>query len=150
MHIELKKEYTINTNIDKVWDLFRDLEQITGCIPNIEDVKINGTKFRAKIRPPFSFIKGKFKVESEMYEVEDKRLRISMKGSSIGSSFELMLMILLTDNTKIHADIVAETYGLLKTIPKSLIQKIVESIEEPMLKCMKEKLEHLDSPNNFI
>jgi carbon monoxide dehydrogenase subunit G len=142
VHIELKKEYVIDASIDEVWNLFTDLNSITECIPNLEDIKIEGMRFRAKVKPPFSFIKGKFKVESEIEEIKDKSLKISMKGSSIGSSFELTLTILLANNTNVYVDIVAETRGLLKTIPKSLIQKIVEGVEEPMLRCMKEHLEH--------
>ncbi|GIU70600.1 MAG: hypothetical protein KatS3mg003_0079 [Candidatus Nitrosocaldaceae archaeon] len=141
MHIELKKEYEINADIDDVWQFFNDINKITSCIPNLEDVEIEKNGFKAKIKPPFSFIKGKFRIESEINEIKDNTMKITMKGSSIGSSFYMLFNITFSDNTKIEITVTAETYGLLKTIPKSLIHKIVEDIETPMLKCIKGRLE---------
>ena len=140
MHIELKKEYFIDAGIDDVWHAFTDINNITDCIPNIEDLEIEGNRFKAKVKPSFAFIKGKFKIESEIIEMIDKSLKIGMKGSSIGSSFELILTIQFSDNTRMDVHVSADTHGLLRSIPGSLVQKIVESIEEPMLRCMKEKI----------
>lgn len=143
--IELKKEYVIDSDIESVWNFLNDIKQVTGCIPNLENLQIDTpTKFRGKIKPSFSFIKGKFKIESEVKGSRKKEsLAIIVKGSSIGASFEITMDMSLSSvsGTKIQIDARIETSGLLKTLPKSLIQKVAEDIEAPMLGCIKEKLE---------
>jgi len=143
--IELKKEYVIDSDIESVWNFLNDIKQVTGCIPNLENLQIDTpTKFRGKIKPPFSFIKGKFKIESEVKGSKEKEsLTIIVKGSSIGASFEITMYISISSvsGTKIQIGVKIETTGLLKTLPKSLIQKVAEDIEAPMLRCIKEKLE---------
>jgi carbon monoxide dehydrogenase subunit G len=141
--IELQKEYAINADIGKVWDFLTDLNQVTGCIPNLESLQIETpTKFRGKIRPPFSFVKGWLGIESEVQGLREREsLTVSLKGSSIGASFQCTLQITFSAGTKIQIHARVETFGLLKTIPKSLIYKAVEEIETPVLKCIKAKLE---------
>lgn len=145
MIIELKKEYVINSELENVWNLLTNLKEVTSCIPWLENLQIETpTKFRGKIKPPFSFIKGRFNIESEVKESKEKEgLTIAVGGSSIGASFKGTMSITLssTDGTKIEMNVRVETFGLLKTLPKSLIHKVVEDIETPMLKCIKEKLE---------
>ncbi len=143
--IELSKEYVINADVKKVWGFLTDLQQLTGCIPNLENVQIESpTKFKGKIKPPFSFIKGKLGIESEIVKFNGTDgFTATMKGSSIGASFQgtVNIAVLAAEGTKIQIGARVETYGLLKTIPKSLIYKVVEDVETPMLRCIKEKLE---------
>jgi carbon monoxide dehydrogenase subunit G len=70
-------------------------------------------------------------------------LTIGVRGSSIGASLEITMDIIISAaaGTKIQINARIETFGLLKTLPKSLIYKVVEDIETPILKCIKEKLE---------
>lgn len=143
--IEMRKEYVINSSVEKVWNFLTDLQQVTSCIPSLENVKIETpTRFKAKVKPPFSFIKGRFNVESEVKDRrEGESLTIGVRGSSIGASFEITMAIAISSisGTRMQVEVRAETFGLLKTIPKSLIYRVVEGIEAPMLKCIKERLE---------
>lgn len=145
MVIELKKEYVINSDVESVWNLLTNLKEVTSCIPNLENLEIETpTRFRAKIKPPFSFVKGRLKVESELKEFREKEsLTIAVRGSSIGASFEATMGITISniEGTRIQIDVRVETFGLLKTLPKSLIYKVIEDIETPMLTCIKGKLE---------
>ena len=146
MLIELKKEYVINSGIENVWNFLTNLQQITSCISNLENLQIETpTRFKGKVKPPFSFVKGKFNIESEVQELDEKNcLMIATRGSSIGSSFQCTIRIttiLSVNGTKIQLDARVETFGLLKTIPKSLIYKAIDDIEIPVLRCIKEKLE---------
>ncbi|MFQ5941397.1 MAG: CoxG family protein [Nitrososphaerales archaeon] len=145
MLIEVKKEYVINSDVEKVWNFLTDLKEVTSCMPRLEKLQIETpTKFRGKIKPPFSFVKGRFKIESEIKQFREKEsLTIGVRGSSIGSSFKITMGITISpmDGTKIQIDAKVETFGLLKPLPKSLIHKGIEDIETPMLSCIKEKLE---------
>jgi carbon monoxide dehydrogenase subunit G len=140
-----KKEYVINSEIENVWSFMTDIKMITGCMPYLEDLQIESpTKFTGKIKPPFSFIRGKFGINSEIEELKKKEnLKITVKGKAIGSSFEITMHVAFfpVDGTKIQLDVEVKTSGLLKPIPKSLKFKAVEDIEKLMLSSIKEKLE---------
>lgn len=126
-----------------------DIERVTYCIPYFEDLHIeSASKFTGKVKPPFSFMRGNFKIISEIQQItEKKRLKVIVKGSSIGSSFEIIMQIeiLSIEGTKLQLDIQVKTSGLLKPLPKSLIFKVVEDIEKIMLFNIKEKLEETSS-----
>lgn len=145
MELLFKKEYTINSEIEKVWDFLTNIEMVTDCIPHLEDLHIvSSSTFTGKVKPPFSFIRGNFKINSEIEKIKEKEhLKITVKGSSIGSSFEIIMRVdmLPVDGTKLQLDIKVKTFGLLKPIPKSLIFKGVEDIEKLMLKNIKDILE---------
>jgi carbon monoxide dehydrogenase subunit G len=141
--MEIKKEYTISAVADKVLNFLTDLKQVTGCIPNLESLEIEtSTKFKGKIKPPFSFVKGRLSIESELVQSSGKDgFTATVKGSSIGASFQGTMHVTVSEGTRIRIDAKVETFGLLRTIPKSLIYKVVEDIETPMLRCIQEKLE---------
>ncbi|MFQ5929870.1 MAG: CoxG family protein [Acidobacteriota bacterium] len=145
MVIEFKKEYVIKSDLESVWNFLTNLQEVASCIPNLENLRIETpTKFRGKIKPPFSFIKGKFNIESEVKEFKEREsLTVSVRGSSIGASFEVAMSMSISSmaGIRIQIDTKVETFGLLKTLPKSLIHKVVEDVEAPVLKCVKEKLE---------
>ncbi|MFQ5970252.1 MAG: CoxG family protein [Nitrososphaerales archaeon] len=145
MLIEIKKEHVINSEVENVWSFLTNLKEVTSCIPGLQNLQIETpTKFRGKIKPQFSFVKGKFNIESEVKVFREKEiLTIAVRGSSIGASFEITMDITLSAiaGTKIQTDVRLETFGLLKALPRSLIHQVVEDIATPMLSCIKEKLE---------
>ncbi len=141
MHIKIKREYNINAKLESVFNLFVDPKVISQCVPNLEEIKIEDNGFKGKIKPPFTFIKGKFNIETFISQVKDKDfINIDIKGRSIGSSFIIKIILSFTNNTLILADIDAEVTGLLKAIPSSLINKVIEDTETHMINCLKSKL----------
>jgi carbon monoxide dehydrogenase subunit G len=142
--LKLSKEYEFNSSIDDTWRLLTDLSKVTRCIPNIEDVKIEDYGFKASVKPPFSFIRGRFKIESKIKELREKEfILVYVKGSSIGAGFEISMSItisMLEGITRLKADIIIDTHGLLKTVPNSLVYKVVDDIEGYTIKCIKEQL----------
>lgn len=142
MQMEIRKEYTISAGADRVLGFLTDLKQVTSCIPNLESAEIaSPTKFRGKIKPPFSFVKGRLTIESELVQSGKDRFAATVKGSSIGASFLATLNITVAEGATVRIDARVETFGLLRTIPKSIIYKAVEDIETPMLQCIREKVE---------
>jgi carbon monoxide dehydrogenase subunit G len=143
--MEINKQYMISAGADKVLSFLTDLKQVTSCIPNLENLQIETpTSFKGKIKPPFSFVKGRLNIESELLRQSSEKdgfFVATVKGSSIGASFQGTMQVTVSEGSSIRIDAKVETFGLLKTIPKSLIYKAVEDIETPMLRCIKEKLE---------
>jgi carbon monoxide dehydrogenase subunit G len=145
LQLVFKKEYVINSEIEKVWNFLTDIKMVTSCIPHLEGLEIESpTKFTGKVKPPYSFIRGRFKINSEIDLIKEKEsLKIIVNGSSIGSSLEITMHIIIlpVEGTKIQLDVEVKTFGLLKPIPKSLIYKAIGDIEKLMLSCIKERLE---------
>ncbi len=139
--LTLSKEYSINASIDALWSVLTDVRKVTLCIPSVEDITVYNNGFKARVKPPFSFIKGKFYVESSIKEAREKEyMQIHVRGSSIGSRFEINMSIALheyKDHTRLKVDIDIEMHGLLKTVPNTLIRKVVDDLGSSMLECIK-------------
>ncbi len=141
MHIKIKREYNINANLENVFNVFANPKILSQCVPDLEEIKIEDSSFKGKIRPRFSFIKGKFNIETVISPSRDKEsININIKGRSIGSSFIIIIILSLTNNTNISADIEADISGLLKALPPSLINKVIEDTETRMINCLKARL----------
>ncbi len=142
MHVELEKRYRSDTiDADILWDMLKDAQRIARCIPYADGVYVEGNRLTAKVRPPYSFIKGRFSIECEITDVDDikKQIRVKVKGSSIGSSFDAILTISSLHDMLITL-ISADTHGLLRTLPESLIQRVVEEVSEKFLSCIMEDI----------
>lgn len=142
MQMEIRKEYAINAGADRVLSFLTDLKEVTSCIPHLENAEIETpARFKGKVKPPFSFVKGRIAIESELTQSGKDGFIATIKGSSIGASFQATLHIVVSEGATVRIDAKVETFGLLKTIPKSIIYKAVEDIETPMLQCIKQKIE---------
>ncbi|MCS6768751.1 MAG: SRPBCC domain-containing protein [Candidatus Nitrosocaldus sp.] len=138
MHVELERVYALETMPDTLWSALRDAGRIARCIPHAEDVRVEGNRLSAKVRPPYSFIRGRFSIDAEIVEVDEGRRRMSVmvKGSSIGSSFSAMLTISLVQDG-LASTVTADTHGLLRTLPRSLVEKVVDDAMERFLSCIR-------------
>lgn len=141
MHVELERRYTLDIEPERIWHALTEPERIAECIPYRDDVHVEGRRLRARVKPPYSFIKGRMSIDSEIIDVDDaaRRLRIMVKGSSIGSSFDAVLTVSIMHDG-LTAAIVADTHGLLRTVPGSLIERIVEDTAERFISCIKSML----------
>jgi carbon monoxide dehydrogenase subunit G len=145
--IEFTREYKLdsydNNNTNNLWDFLTNAEKITACIPDLESLQIvNAKNFKGKIKPRFSFVKGKLNIECKIQIVkEGHSFALDIKGSSIGATFLLTMYVSIESSakeaTEMQVKVRAETFGLLKAIPKSLVQQVVEETEKSMLACIK-------------
>lgn len=148
MLIEFVREYKFDSSVNNnLWDFLTNAEKITICIPDLESLQIlNTTSFKGKIKPRFSFVKGKLNIECNILIVEERhRFKLDIKGSSIGATFVLTIDVSINNSvaeetTKMHLKVTAETFGLLKAIPRSLVQQVVEETEKSMLVCINERV----------
>lgn len=142
--IEFTREYNVDLDARSLWDFLTHVERITTCIPDLESLQIvSGNRFKGKVRPRFSFIKGKLNLECEILVIEEGRsFRLDVQGSSIGATFSVIMDVSIDSGeaSGMRVKVRGETLGLLKAIPRSLIQQIVEETEKSMLACIKERV----------
>ncbi|MEM1959640.1 MAG: SRPBCC domain-containing protein [Candidatus Nitrosocaldus sp.] len=139
MHIELEKRYTFDgIEPNMLWNTLKDAQIIARCIPHAEDVHVEGSAIKAKVKPPYSFIRGRLSIEGEIVDVDDttRQLKVKVKGSSIGSSFNAMLTISVMQEGLI-AKVDADTHGLFRTLPSSLIKKVTEDAADRFMSCIR-------------
>jgi len=138
--INLKREYTLDSSIERVWLVLTDVQKISSCIPDVEGIILHDHGFKARVKPRLSFIKGKFRLESSISEMkENEHLTIHTKGSSIGSSFEINMRIRLersNNSTVLAVEADIETHGLFKSIPATLIYKVIDDVEVSIMNCI--------------
>ena len=142
--MRISKRYVIYASIDKVWEFVASIENIAKCMQDVEEVKVEDDKLFAKVKPRFSFIKGVTKVEAMIIDAKpNEQLIVSIRGKSIGASFEADMKINLEydDATILDIDLDLDLHGLLKHIPRSLIYKVVDDIGSDMLKCIERNIE---------
>lgn len=140
MHVSFTREYSLDASRDKIWSFLNSPKNIVQCIPDAEELEILDDGFKFNIRPRFVFIKGRFRIESRVIERKDiESIKISIRGSSVGSSFDAMINIILTDrNVRLMMDI--DTYGLLKPLSRSLMYQVVSEISSSIFSCINERL----------
>ena len=142
--MRISKRYVIYASIDKVWEFVASIENMARCMQDVEEVKVEDDKLFAKVKPRFSFIKGVTKVEAMIIDAKsNEQLIVSIRGKSIGASFEADMKIDLEydDATILDIDLDLDLHGLLKHIPRSLIYKVVDDIGSDMLKCIERNIE---------
>jgi carbon monoxide dehydrogenase subunit G len=146
--INLRREYTLDSSIEKVWLVLTDVHRIASCIPDVEGIILYDHGFKAIVKPRLSFIKGKFRLESSISEIKENEhlIIIHTKGSSIGSSFEIDMRIRverLEFSTVLTVEADIETHGLFKSMPTTLIYKVIDDVEASIMKCI-DRLIHDD------
>ncbi len=145
--INLRREYTLDSSIERAWLVLTDVQKISSCIPDVEGIILHDHGFKATVKPRLSFIKGKFRLESSISEMKrNEHLIIHTKGSSIGSSFEISMRIRLersNNSTVLTVEADIETHGLFKSIPTTLIYKVIDEVEVSIMNCI-DRLLHDD------
>lgn len=118
----------------EVWAKLRDVHFVAQCISGVESVsQAEAGTLVCTLRPGFSFVRGTLNLTLRVTEVEPgTSLRYHAHGKGIGSSNTVEAVLTLAPHdggTRLHwsAD-VTELGGLLKAVPKGLIQAAAQKV----------------------
>ena len=107
---------------------------VAGCIPDVEAVaRAEGDTIACTLRPGFSFVRGTLDLTVHLEGAEaGRRIKymIETKGIGTSSAVEVELdLVGSTGGTVVHwTAIVKELGGLLKALPKGLVQASAQKI----------------------
>lgn len=131
---------------ETVWAKLGDAGFLVGCLAGAEAITVHGPDLAEwKLRPALSFVAGTMDARLEVLErTPPDTLRLQITNKGIGSSNTTEVRLTLTPGgagTKVHwvGQITALT-GLLKMVPKGLIQSTAAKIIEDIWVGVEKKL----------
>jgi carbon monoxide dehydrogenase subunit G len=118
----------------EVWAKLRDLQFLVSCIPDVEPgAQVGQDSARLTIRPGFSFVRGKLDATIQFAEaVEGEKLRYVVVSKGVGNSSEIVTELQLApkgQGTRVQWSAeVTQLGGLLKAVPRGLIQATAQKV----------------------
>jgi carbon monoxide dehydrogenase subunit G len=122
-----------------------DAAFLAGCLTDVEITEASSSRAAWKMRPGFSFIRTTLETTLEVLEhIPDSatKYRLVSQGIGASSTVEVALTYQSEDvGTRVHwsADITQLT-GLLKMVPKGLIQSAAQKVIDETWSAMEKKL----------
>ncbi len=142
--MEIKDTLLIDAPRDKVGEFFKNPAKVVDCVPGIQDVKLEGNTFKAKIKIKVGAISGTFKVDGSISEIKpNEEYLVTLKGGSLGNKFDAKATIRLSDEdgkTKLEYDANAKLGGILAAVGQSLIGGVTKDILQKLFKCTEKKI----------
>ncbi|MDY6789212.1 MAG: enoyl-CoA hydratase-related protein [Candidatus Nanohaloarchaea archaeon] len=145
MELELKEEYRIEAPMEEVWKFLKDYQEVGNCIPGVRESNIEGNHIKAKLSPPFKFIRGSMTAESDISIIEEgSHMEIDTNAESIGGNMHMVMQVRLEqleEGTVLKVDMEGEAGGVLKAVPSTLVQGAMNMMERKMMNCLRDKVE---------
>ena len=132
----------------EIWSKLSDARFLAGCVPNAEAVlRAESTIAEFKLRPGLSFVRGVLTVVLQVVEAEaNKHVRYRAVGKGIGSGSTVEAAVTLAPHDAgTHAGWtvdVTELTGLLKAVPRGLIQASAQKVIDELWNSVADKLEN--------
>lgn len=132
---------------ERVWAFVMDPHQVAGCGPGVESVEIlDEERFRIKTSVGIGFIKARFTVDTELFDVEEpERANLRGRGQAPGSAVEFVARMNLRDGG--HESIVLDwssdvtLTGKLASLGARMIEGTAKKLIGQTFDCMKSRLE---------
>jgi carbon monoxide dehydrogenase subunit G len=143
--MELQDTIIIQAPREKVGEFFKEPQKVVDCVPGIQDAKIDGNNFKAKIKIKVGAISGTFKVEGSIKETKpNEEYEVTLKGGSLGNKFDAKAIVTLTDAennaTQLSYKADAKLGGLLAALGQSMLAKVTKDILTQLFDCAKQKI----------
>jgi len=132
---------------ERVWAFVMDPHQVAGCGPGVESVEILDEKrFRIKASVGIGFIKARFTVDTELFDVkEPERANLRGRGQAPGSAVEFVARMNLRDGAdgSIVLDWSSDVTltGKLASLGARMIEGTAKKLIGQTFDCMKSRLE---------
>jgi carbon monoxide dehydrogenase subunit G len=145
--LQFSGEHDFNRPPAEVWAKLRDVTFLLSCIPDVQPgAEVEQDRAQFTIRPGFSFVRGKLDATMHIAEAaESEKLRFAVVSKGVGSSSEVQTDLHFTlkgEKTAVKwtADI-KQLGGLLKAVPRGLIQAAAQKVIADVWANISTKLE---------
>ncbi len=131
MHLEGDKEFSLP--IDFVFARLSDASFLAHCLKDVEIVRADADASEWKLRPALSFVAGTLDIALTITERNaPSSMKAAVFSKGIGATITVETALTLTRNdsgTKVNWTLdVAQVTGLLKMVPKSLMQGAAQKV----------------------
>jgi uncharacterized protein len=145
VHFEGEKQFTRAPQ--DVWSKLTDLHFLVQCLPDVAEVRdVQNKSATLVVRPGLSFMRGELQLAMEIWdEHPPSSAKLALRTKAIGSNSEVIAQFHLHEQgggTRVHwvADI-TQLGGLLKLVPKGLIQGYAQQILNEVMNNVEAKLQ---------
>ncbi|MCL4376455.1 SRPBCC domain-containing protein [Candidatus Parvarchaeota archaeon] len=153
--MEIKGSFTVNYNVEKVWDIVADANKFAKCLPNVVSTEANGDNFQLQFKADAKKYTSKFlgasylsnlniKFSAQLKEKqENKHILIQGDGSTIGLKFSLSLYIDLSaqdSSTKIDWKAEIELGRMAKLFGEEVVNQAVTDVVNQTIDNLKNLL----------
>jgi carbon monoxide dehydrogenase subunit G len=153
--MEMKGSFTVDCNVEKVWDIVADASKFAKCLPNVVSTEVNGDNFQLQFKADAKKYTSKFlgasylsnlniKFSAQLKEKqENKHILIQGDGSTIGLKFSLALYVDLNAQdsyTKIDWKAEIELGRMAKLFGNDVVNQAVNDVVNQTIDNLKNML----------
>jgi carbon monoxide dehydrogenase subunit G len=128
--MDIEKSVTLSAPAEQIWTLLLDPQVMGACVPGMKSIEvISGTEYLAEMHVKFSFLSAKFKLRTEVVEMNRPhylRSQGSGEDSSVASSLKQVSEIFLTEQanglTELRMKVKVQVLGRLGTFGLSAMK----------------------------
>jgi carbon monoxide dehydrogenase subunit G len=144
VHFEGDKAFALTPQA--LWPKITDLQFLVQCLPDVAEVRdVKEKSATLVVRPGLAFMRGELQLVMEKTEENPPTsAKLALRTKGIGSNSEVVASFLLQEQsggTNVHyvAEI-TQLGGLLKMVPKGLIQGAAQQIINDVMNNLEQKL----------
>ncbi|MGC8533726.1 MAG: CoxG family protein [Candidatus Parvarchaeum sp.] len=153
--MEMKGSFTVDYNVEKVWDIIADANKFAKCLPNVVSTDVNGDNFQLQFKADAKKYTSKFlgasylsnlniKFSAQLKEKqENKHILIQGDGSTIGLKFSLSLYVDLSaqdSSTKVDWKAEIELGRMAKLFGEDVVNQAVTDVVNQTIDNLKNLL----------
>lgn len=147
--MKFEHNFTVGTDIEKVWDFILDLKKISICIPGCEKIEaLTEDSFRAIVKVGISLLKAQFDVKIFVTEKNHPihvAIKVSGKANRIGSTMEATSSIdlrpIAEGRVQIGWSAEVTVTGKLASFGQRVMQMTGKRLINQFVNCLKQRLE---------
>lgn len=144
----IQETFTIDAPVQKVWDFFLDINQMSKCVPGAEVKQLDATNYEGalsvKVGPIGASFSGSVTVTSQTPPTAmDASVngKDKMTGSMVQGKFASTLKPLTNNQTEVSYQIDVAIRGKLGQFGQTVIQDTAKRISAEFLACVKAQIE---------
>jgi len=144
----IEETFTIDAPIQKVWDFFLDIHQMSKCVPGAEVKQLDDTYYEGTLSVKVGPIGASFSGSVTITEQNPpSKIEASVKGkdkmtaSMVDGKFASTLTSLTANQTEVSYQIDVAIRGKLGQFGQSVIQDTAKRISAEFLSCVKAQIE---------
>jgi carbon monoxide dehydrogenase subunit G len=144
--IHLQGDKQLAASPAELWKQISNARSLAECVPGVEVInEATADQATCTIRPGFSFVRGTLNLSLQITQrTEATSVQVTLKSKGIGSSAKVEASISLTAHdfgTQLQWTAVINSLGgLLKAIPRGLIQASAQKVVEDALGKLEQRL----------
>lgn len=158
MKTTIKKDFSVEEPIEKVWDYLANPTKIVSCVPGASITEeIDDRNFKGEVTMKFGPVKAKYSGEIAIQELDVEAKNMVMKGRGLDSKGKGSADMIMNGNLKptekgtdVHFSMEVSIIGMLAQFGSRLINDVSDQLLNQFVTNFKAKLAGAEQVDNSI